>query len=97
MQIPGEPTITIETSDHNPPYHFYELSRIHTLFQSGGKDAVLLLAESLLEIAAYVEQNRQRLEQEKEQDDKRQWKAVDSEMADMAQIDHEWRAYRNEE
>lgn len=90
------PTIKIEASDINS-YNYYEVTRLSDIASSYGKDAVLLLATSLLEIAEYVEKHRALLETQAKTDYERNHRAIEAEYKDMAQIDREWRKFRMEE
>jgi hypothetical protein len=99
IHTPGEPTVSTTASDASESYHYYEVARTYTFYgrSADEKGVILLLAESLLELAQYVEANRPRLEQEAKEDATRHQKAWNAEMQDMNNIDREWRAYRNEE
>ena len=60
------------------------------------RDSHLFTPSELLELAAYVEQNRATLEQESTEDEARNAAAWSEDMKDMEQIRKEWRAYRDE-
>lgn len=57
-------------------------------------DAHLFAPGELLELAAYVEQNRAQLEQEAQEDEGRDARAWSEDMKDLEQIEREWREYR---
>jgi hypothetical protein len=56
-------------------------------------DAHLFAPGELLELAAYVEQNRAQLEQEAQEDEARDARAWSEDMKDLEQIKREWQEY----
>jgi hypothetical protein len=57
-------------------------------------DSHLFAPGELLELAAYVEQNRAALEQEAQEDEERDARPWSEDMKDQEQIKREWREYR---
>lgn len=57
-------------------------------------DSHLFAPGDLLELAAYVEENRVQLEQEAQEDGERNARAWSEDMKDLEHIKQEWREYR---
>ncbi len=75
-------------------YRFYQVLTSEDR-QSGRSilDTHLFIPGELLELAAYVEQNRTQLEQEAQEDEERGRRAWSEDMKDLEQIKREWREY----
>jgi len=86
---PEESETEITTIDERLPYHDYQ---IQELWQ---REPQKLSARGLLDIVAYVEANRARLEQEAQEDSERNERAMSADMRDMASIKQEWHNYRH--
>jgi hypothetical protein len=76
-------------------YRFYRIMATEDR-QRSTFDSQLFAPGELLELAAYVEQNRAALEQEAQEDEERDARAWSADMKDQEQIKREWREYREE-
>jgi hypothetical protein len=85
--------IEVERIERNK-YRFYRILASEDR-QAGRSivDAHLFAPGELLELAAYVEQNRAQLEQEAQEDEARDARAWSEDMKDLEQIKREWREY----
>ena len=88
--------IEVERIERNT-YRFYRVLASEDR-QAGHNivDAHLFAPSELLELAAYVEQNRAQLEQEAQEDEEWNARAWSEDMEDMEQIKREWQEYRVE-
>ena len=87
-----EQTVTIEAI---PPtersgYHLY------SVFSEYAHEGLPFSVQALMQIAAFVDANRARLEQEAEEDEARNARAWSADMTDMQRIKDEWHRYRTE-
>jgi len=90
----GLERIEVERTERNK-YRFYRV--LGSEDRQAGRsitDAHLYAPGELLELAAYVEQNRGQLEQEAQEDEERDGHAWSEDMKDLEQIKREWREYR---
>jgi hypothetical protein len=85
--------IEVERIERNK-YRFYRILTSEDR-QAGRSivDAHLFAPGEMLELAAYVVQNRAQLEQEAKADEARNARAWSEDMKDMEQIKREWREY----
>lgn len=84
-----ESETTITPIAERLPYHDYTIQELWR------RDSMTLSAQGLLDIVAYVENNRARLEQEAQGDSERNERAMNADMADMRRIKQEWYDYRH--
>ena len=75
-------------------YRWYHLSAAAQDWRS--PIGMHLSPDELLELAAYVEENRAQLEQEQEEDDVRNARAIEADAKDFNQIKREWYQYAHE-
>jgi hypothetical protein len=90
----GLERIEVERTERNK-YRFYRV--LGSEDRQAGRsitDAHLFAPGELLELAAYVEQNRAQLEQEAQEDERRDGRAWSEDMKDLEQIKREWQEYR---
>lgn len=80
---------TITSIPDRLPYHDY------TIQELWARETQKLSAQGLLDIAAYVEANKARLETEAQGDYERNKRAMSADMADMHRIKQEWHDYRH--
>lgn len=80
---------TIEAIHERLPYHAYTISALWS------KETLEVSAQTMLDIARYVASNQARIEQEAQEDDARNERAMSADMRDMAQIKQEWHEYRH--
>jgi hypothetical protein len=74
-------------------YRFYRIMATEDR-QRSTFDSHLFAPGELLELAAYVQENRAQLEQEAREDEERDVRAWSEDMKDQEQIKREWREYR---
>jgi hypothetical protein len=87
-------TITIERIERDK-YRWYHLQAVNQDWRQPLD--IHLSPDELLELAAYVEENRAQIEQEQKEDYERNRRAWSDDMKDQQRIKDQWRAYRNDE